>query len=199
MTPRKAEIEARDKRCAEIMKKMPGLTSWTVWDPQFPDTDLYLSSLLEAYTEDPAEHFTPRHLTRGRQLYAAAVEARQRKCFECKQEKPAAELTISGAAHLHHANKPHEWVQTFICDDCKAERARLLALGVHEYGHSVRKARNELDLSLREFAMHTIGPDIVRLSSIELGRVEALPEEKAAIASAIEDLRLARSVDAGLR
>jgi hypothetical protein len=114
-------------------------------------------------------------------------------CWECKQEKPIEDLKVTGSAHINRGSKPHEWVQILTCSGCQTEQIRLRDLGAVEYGESVRAARvNEFGMHLRDFAMHTIGPDVVRLSAIERGRVEATEEEKTAIADAISCLRMAK-------
>ncbi len=114
-------------------------------------------------------------------------------CWECKQEKPLEELKVTGSAHINRGNKPHQWVQIFTCSTC--ERDRLRKCGVFSFGELVRSARvHEFSMDLRTFGLHTIGPDVMRLSQIERGTVEATKEEKAAIEDGINCLRIARQL-----
>ena len=118
------------------------------------------------------------------------------KCWECKQDRPIEDLTVTGSAHINRGDKPHEWVQILTCSACQAEQTRLRDIGAVEYGESVRAARvDEFSMHLREFAMHTIGQDVVRMSAIERGRVEATAAEKSAIENAIRDLRMVKMAD----
>lgn len=55
MTPRKAEIEARDALRNRLVSSVPGLGCWTVYEPQHPDTDLWINCLVAAYNADPTE------------------------------------------------------------------------------------------------------------------------------------------------
>lgn len=115
------------------------------------------------------------------------------KCWDCHQEKPVEELAVTGSAHINRGSQPHEWKQILTCSACQEEQRRLKSIGADEYGSSVRQARvHELKMNLREFALHSIGPDISRLSAIERGYVEATAAEKVAIADAINNLRIAK-------
>lgn len=52
---RKEQIEARDAQRQRLVSSVPGLGSWTVYEPQHPDTDLWINCLVAAYNADPTE------------------------------------------------------------------------------------------------------------------------------------------------
>ncbi len=69
-TERARMIAERDAKRAEIYKLIPGLSSWTLFDPQYPDTDLFLECLLEAYKADPGVIIANSQVDLARQMYS---------------------------------------------------------------------------------------------------------------------------------
>jgi len=52
---RKEQIEARDAMRSRLVSSVPGLSCWTVYEPQHPDTDLWINCLVAAYNADPTD------------------------------------------------------------------------------------------------------------------------------------------------
>lgn len=50
-----AQIKARDAIRQRLFLQVPGLTSWIVYEPKHPDTDLWLNCIVAAYNANPTE------------------------------------------------------------------------------------------------------------------------------------------------
>lgn len=52
---RKEQSEAPDAMRSRLVSSVPGLSSWTVYEPQHPNIDLWINCLVAAYNADPTD------------------------------------------------------------------------------------------------------------------------------------------------